>query len=432
MRSMDMNQDIHVPIAQGSGGVAGQQSRNEVEGPRIVPGDEHVKRDYKELRKFGAIDFPGTVDPAEAEKWLKRTERVFIMIRCAPEEKFDYAVLLLQEDAYDWWETVPDSAVQLPILTWDDFRREFRDKDREKVTNAGGGVCQSEAQSSRAPTHARVFALTRDEAAVAPEVITGKVLFNNLEVCVLIDPGSTHSFISSKMTSHMHKNPNTLDSKVNIYTPMGEVVVVGRIYRDGFIQISEAKLHADLIVLSFHEFDIILGMDWLSRHRAKMIRIGCDAYLAHVIDTNATTSKLEDIPVVKEFSEIDLRSGYHQLKIANKDIPKAAFRTRYGHFEFLVMPFGLTNAPAVFMALMNKLDHMVFLGHVVSRRGIKVDPKKIEAVLNWEAPRSVTEVRSFLGMAGYYRRFVEGFSKIAGPMTKLLRKNVPFQWNEAA
>ncbi|XP_074322831.1 uncharacterized protein LOC141659805 [Apium graveolens] len=100
----------------------------EVEGPRIVPGDEHIKRDYKELRKLGAIDFYGTVDLAEAEKWLKRTERIFIMMRCAPEEKFDYAVSLLQEDAYDWWETVPDSAVQPPILTWDDFLREFRDK----------------------------------------------------------------------------------------------------------------------------------------------------------------------------------------------------------------------------------------------------------------------------------------------------------------
>src|SRR3989442_1410856 len=186
----------------------------------------------------------------------------------------------------------------------------------------------------------------------------------------------------------------------------------------------------------------------------------------------------------KVFSKIDLRSGYHQLKIASEDIPKIAFRTRYGHYEFLVMPFGLTNAPAVFMILMNKifqpflgqfvivfiddisiysensleherhlrivlqilrerqlyakfskcefwLDHVMFLGHVISANGIEVDSRKVEAVQNWPQLRSTTDIRSFLGMAGYYRRFIEGFSLIAAPMTKLLRKDVPFVWSEA-
>ena len=73
------------------------------------------------------------------------------------------------------------------------------------------------------------------------------------------------------------------------------------------------------------------------------------------------------------------------------------------------------------------LDQVVFLGHVVSAEGIKVDPTKIEVIVKWEPPRNVTEVRSFLGMAGYYRRFVRGFSIIAGPLTKLLRKRVEFQ-----
>ncbi|KAI3758431.1 hypothetical protein L6452_05993 [Arctium lappa] len=127
------------------------------------------------------------------------------------------------------------------------------------------------------------------------------------------------------------------------------------------------------------------------------------------------------------FSKIDLRLGYHQLKVREEDIPKTTFRTRYGHYEFLVMPFRLTNAPATFMDLMNRVcqpylenflvvfiddilvyskteeeheEHLrTFLGHVVSQDGIKVDPTKVEAICSWEAPRNPSEVRSFLGLA---------------------------------
>ncbi|KAL5578516.1 hypothetical protein UlMin_020215 [Ulmus minor] len=183
------------------------------------------------------------------------------------------------------------------------------------------------------------------------------------------------------------------------------------------------------------------------------------------------------------FSKIDLRSGYHQLRIKDNDVPKTTFRTRYGHYEFLVMPFGLTNAPAAFMDLMNRvftqyLDKFIivfiddilvysktpeeheehlrvtlqllrdsklyakfskcdfwlskvhFLGHVVSKEGVSVDPAKVEAVSKWAAPTSVTEIRSFLGLAGYYRRFVEGFSKIASPLTALTRKGKKYEWTE--
>ena len=185
----------------------------------------------------------------------------------------------------------------------------------------------------------------------------------------------------------------------------------------------------------------------------------------------------------KVFSKIDLQSGYHQLKIRQKDIPKTAFTMRYGLYEYTVMSFGLTNAPAYFMSMMNKVfmeylhkfvvvfidDIMVyskneeehkehlwlvleklrehqlyakfskcefwlkeveFLGHVISGEGIAVDPSKVQSVTEWLAPTSVSEIRNFLGLAGYYQRFIENFSKIAKPMTELLKKDTKFKWTE--
>ncbi|GJT85815.1 putative reverse transcriptase domain-containing protein [Tanacetum coccineum] len=126
---------------------------------------------------------------------------------------------------------------------------------------------------------------------------------------------------------------------------------------------------------------------------------------------------------------IDLRSGYHQLRVREQDIPKTAFRTRYGHYEFQVMPFGLTNAPA------DKREHEEHLKVILElvkkeKLGIHVDPAKIESIKDWASPKTPTEIRQFLGLAGYYRRFIEGFSKIAKSMTKLTQKVIKFDWGE--
>ncbi|GJZ36325.1 putative reverse transcriptase domain-containing protein [Tanacetum coccineum] len=115
------------------------------------------------------------------------------------------------------------------------------------------------------------------------------------------------------------------------------------------------------------------------------------------------------------YSKIDLRSGYHQLRVREEDIPKTAFRTRYDHYEFQVMPFGLTNAPAVFMDLMNRIPKVQFLGHVIDTKGIHVDPAKIESIKDWASPKSPTEIHQFLGLVGYYRRFIEGAPILALP-----------------
>ncbi|GAU33071.1 hypothetical protein TSUD_152260 [Trifolium subterraneum] len=125
------------------------------------------------------------------------------------------------------------------------------------------------------------------------------------------------------------------------------------------------------------------------------------------------------------FSKIDLRSGYHHIRVKTKDVPKTAFRTRYGHYEYTVMPFGVTNAPGVFMEYMNRIFHSF-----LDNGGIAVDPAKVDAIMKWGTPESVSEIRSFLGLAGYYRRFIEGFSKMALPLTLLTRKDQAFVWDE--
>jgi len=184
------------------------------------------------------------------------------------------------------------------------------------------------------------------------------------------------------------------------------------------------------------------------------------------------------------FTKIDLRSGYHQIRMKLGDEWKTAFKTKFGLYEWLVMPFGLTNAPSTFMRLMNEvlrpfiglfvvvyfddiliysksmeehLDHLravfdalraanlfaniekcmfctqrvSFLGYVVTPQGIEVDSSKIDAIRAWPTPTTVTQIRSFLGLAGFYRRFVRDFSSIAAPLHELTKKDVPFAWSDS-
>ncbi|GJT84769.1 putative reverse transcriptase domain-containing protein [Tanacetum coccineum] len=195
----------------------------------------------------------------------------------------------------------------------------------------------------------------------------------------------------------------------------------------------EPKLEDIAIVLNFFEF-ISMGSTGIVRQKK-------DGPFRMCIDykelNNLTIKNCYPLPRIDDlfnqlqrsryFSKIDLWSRYHQLRVQEDDIPKNSFRTRYGLFEFIIMPFGLKNAPAVFMDLMKRVP---FIGHVVNSDDIHVDPSKIEAVKNWEAPKSPKKVRSFLGLEGYYRRFIANFSKIATLLTVLTQKHKKYVWGD--
>lgn len=191
---------------------------------------------------------------------------------------------------------------------------------------------------------------------------------------------------------------------------------------------------------------------------------------------------LDKVGKARVFSKLDLRSGYHQIRVNPEDVPKTAFSTPSGHYEYLVLPFGLCNAPSSFMRLIDTIfagqqDYVVayiddilvfsenaeeherhlrmvlqtlrekrlyaklskcefgksevpFLGHVISGAGVATDPEKIVSIEKWGTPRNLKEVRSFLGLAGYYMKFIRNYSDIAAPLTHLSKKGIPFVWGQ--
>ena len=296
---------------------------------------------------------------------------------------------------------------------------------------------------------------------VFPEDLPGMPPDRDIEFCIELLPG----------TSPIHKRPYRMDT--NQLALLKEHI--DELLAKGFIRHSSSPWRAPAIFVPKKDGTERLCVDYRGLNA---VTIKNKYPLPRIDDL------FDQLRGACVFSKIDLRSGYHQLKIRPSDIPKTAFVSRYGLYEYTVMSFGLTNAPAYFMYMMNKvfmeyLDKFVvvflddilvfskneeehaehlrlvlqklrenqlyaklskcefwlkkvsFLGHVISEGGISVDPSKIKDVLDWKTPENVSEVRSFLGLAGYYRRFVEGFSKIAKPMTELLEKDKTFEWTAA-
>ncbi|XP_075091816.1 uncharacterized protein LOC142171977 [Nicotiana tabacum] len=420
-------------------------------------------------------------------------------------------------------DTHIEGSVQKPITT----HSQANSGARPRNIQAAGSGGANQANGSRST--ARVYAMRSKNDQDGPDVVVGKFHLFGISVVTLFDPGSSHSYVCSSLAFPDTVKSVRLDFDMLITSPEGLQAVVNKIYRDCPFMIQNLVFPVDLLEMPFQDYDVIVGMDWLHRHyelvdcrlkqvtfripaylhivvqgerslttniisvvlARKMICQGCDAYLAHIVDTRLRSPSLKDKPTVCDFPvvfsndlpglpperEIEfpielvprttpisitpyrmalaelkdispwgapvlfvkkkdgtfrLCIDYRQLnklRVRKQDVPKTAFRTRYGHYEFLVMPFGLTNAPAAFMDLMNfysknREDHdkhlrivmqilkerqlyvklskyefwlseVAFLGHIVSAEGVKVYPSKIQAIIDWKPPKTPTEIRSF-------------------------------------
>nr|GEX05499.1 putative reverse transcriptase domain-containing protein [Tanacetum cinerariifolium] len=312
---------------------------------------------------------------------------------------------------------------------------------------------------------ARAYAVGTARTNPNSNFVTGTFLLNNRYASILFDTGVDRTFVSTAFSSLTDIILTTLDHgyDVELADEIGS-----------FDVINQYGLGAPVLFVKKKDGSFRMCIDYQELNKLTVK----NHYLLPRID-----DLFDQLQGSSVYSKIDLRLGYHELMVHEEDIPKTAFKTRYGHYEFQVMPFDLTYAYVVFMDLMNQvckpyLDKFVivfiddiliysknkqehkqhlklflellkkeqlyakfskyefwipkvqFLGHVIDSQGIHVDPAKIESTTDWASPKTATEIRQFLGLADYYRRFIEGFSKIARPMTKLTQKKVKFDWGD--
>ncbi|XP_071933807.1 uncharacterized protein [Coffea arabica] len=351
---------------------------------------------------------------------------------------------------------------------------------------------QAISGGSRPKVPARVYAIDDQPVPDSSEVVEGTLPIFHRLARVLIDPGATHSFVNPTFMSGIDVKPVRLPFDLEVRTSMGnKSIITSLAYKNCEFWIGDRRMLVDLVSLDIKGYDVIIGMDFLAHYHAKldcrakvlefwilgeatlkvdvkgrlapsamisgvrarkMLYKGAQGFLAFLINAPCDQVKLEDVPVVREYPDvfpeelktlpperevefkIELRvfkKYLDQFVVVFIDDILVYSKTREEHAKHLELVLQILREHKLYAEFSKCefwLEEISFLGHKVSKDGITVDPAKVEAVTMWKQPETPTEVRSFLGLAGYYRRFIKDFSKIDGPMTELTKKNNKFIW----
>nr|GEU98777.1 hypothetical protein [Tanacetum cinerariifolium] len=497
---------------------------------------------FQDFLKCKPHTFSGTEGVVGLTRWFKKIETVFNISKCPAKYQVKYATCTLQDSALTWWNSHKrtigvDTAY---AMKWAGLMKLMTEEliflctrmgpdEKDRVERFIGGLPDN-IQGNMIAMNPAIQPPFKRQNTIGQNVARAYTAGNNkrkgyvgsfpyCNKCMLHHEGlcTIRCGNCKKIGALLDGAPSTLDTSYVVELADGRVLETHIVLRGCTLGFLGHSFNIDLMPVELGIFDVIIGMDWLTKYHAlivcdeNVIRIpyGDEVYLAQVTSKKAKDKSEvfpEDLPGLPpgrqvEF-QIDLVPGAASVvrapyrlapakmqelstQVREEDIPKTAFRNRYGHYEFQVMPLGLTNAPAVFMDLMNRvykpyldrftivfiddifiysknrkeheghlklilkllkeeelyakfskcefwLSKVKFLGHVINSECIYVDPTKIKAIKDWESPKTPTEIHQFLGLAGYYRRFIEGFSKITRPMTKLTQKSVKFNWGEKA
>ncbi|GJR34164.1 putative reverse transcriptase domain-containing protein [Tanacetum coccineum] len=314
---------------------------------------------------------------------------------------------------------------------------------------ANSELCPEKKKQDGRNASGHVYAVKDVDQAQGPNVVTGTFLLNNRYFSMLFDSGSDKSFINASLTHLIDNEPERISASYEVELADGRIASTNTVLKGCTLNLVNHLFTIDLMPIELGAFDIIIGMDWLADNHVVII---CGKKEVHIPIKNRTlvvkgdrnSSRLKVISyvqIIRDFPDVFLMTspGLPHLDKLNLKLILVSGAAPVRPVHLIVGPLEMKDIVMSNERIVGKKDlfararplgatSVQFLGHVINREGVHVDPAKIEAIKNWPVPKSPTEVRQFMGLAGYYRRFIEGFSLIAKPLTKLTQKNKRFEW----